>query len=103
MRISDIIRNILDIIDNAEAGNDAPKAIEGGAYQEDDIKRFKQIVDLAGQDQLVGYANHPNEQYATIDAVTINAGTDSMNGTKDPADIRGEHPSLYPGKVYGAN
>jgi hypothetical protein len=24
-----------------------------------------------------------------------------MNGTKDPADIKGEHPSLYPGKVYG--
>jgi len=102
MRISDIIRGILDIIDNAEAGNETPKAVEGGAYQEDDIKRFKQIVDLAGQDTLDGYANQPNEQYASIDAVTVDAGADGMNGTKDPADIRGSTQAIYPGTAYGA-
>ena len=37
-----------------------------------------------------------------IDAVTVDAGADQWQGTKHPADIRGEHPSLYPGTVHGA-
>lgn len=102
MRINDIIRNVLDMIDQVESGGEiiatAPVE-EVGAYQDSDVKRFKQIVDLA---QSTPYTTEPQEAYADIDAVTNNAGADSMNGTKDPADIRGEHPSLYPGTVYGA-
>lgn len=72
---------------------------KGEGYQDNDIKRFRQIVDLANQDTI---STEPKEQYAGIDAVTTNAGADSWQGTKHPADIRGEHPSLYPGTVHGA-
>lgn len=101
MRVTEIIRGILDVIDGAEVKEqpEAPAAEEGGAYKDTDIKRFKQIVDLASTEQ---YSTAPQEAYASIDAVTGDAGADGMNGTKDPADIRGEHPSLYPGTVYGA-
>lgn len=100
MRVTEIIRSILDVIDGAEVQEqpESPADEEGGAYQETDIKRFKQIVDLASTEQ---YSTAPQEAYASIDAVTVDAGADGMNGTKDPADIRGEHPSLYPGTVYG--
>jgi hypothetical protein len=100
MRITELIRDILDIIDGADR-QQPNDSVEDKGYRDLDIKRFKQIVDLADKDEKV-LANEPREQYADIDAVTNNAGADQWQGTKDPADIRGEHPSLYPGKVYGA-
>ncbi len=101
MKITELIRDILNIIDDADRSqpNDSTDA---GAYKDSDIKRFKQIVDLANAESEGTYTNSPNEQYADISAVTVDAGADGMNGTKHPADIKGEHPSLYPGKVYGA-
>lgn len=66
----------------------------------DDIRRFRQIVDLADKQQTE-YPNTPKEEYAGIESVTTAAGG-GMNGAKHPADIRGEHPSLYPGRVHGA-
>jgi Zn-dependent M32 family carboxypeptidase len=65
----------------------------------DDIRRFRQIVDLADKQQTE-YTNTPKEEYAAMDAVTSKAGG-GWQTPKDPADIKGEHPSLYPGKVYG--
>ncbi len=70
------------------------------AVGNDDIRRFRQIVDLANTQQTE-YPNTPKEEYAGIEAVTTAAGG-GMNGAKHPADIRGEHPSLYPGRVHGA-
>jgi len=102
MRITELIRNFLDVIDGIEQ-QQPDDSQEERAYQDSDIKRFRQIVDLADTDSTDGYANEPNEQYAGIDAVTQDAGADQWQGTKHPADIRGEHPSLYPGKVYGDN
>jgi hypothetical protein len=32
--------------------------------------------------------------------VTTDAGG-GVNGPKDPSDIRGEHPSMYPAHQYG--
>ena len=73
---------------------------EEAAVGNDDIRRFRQIVDLADKQQTE-YSNTPKEEYAGIEAVTTAAGG-GMNGAKHPADIRGEHPSLYPGRVHGA-
>ena len=101
MRVQEIIRGILDMIDGVES-HQPVQPVEDMGYSDADIKRFKQIVDLAAADETAEYANEPNEQYADIDAVTVDAGADGMNGTKDPADVRGEHPSLYPGRVHGA-
>jgi hypothetical protein len=69
-------------------------------YAPDDIRRFKQIVDLADNGEPTEYTNTPKEEYAAMDAVTSKAGG-GWQTPKDPADIKGEHPSLYPGKVYG--
>jgi hypothetical protein len=99
MRVSEIIRQVLDVIDQAEA-QQAEQPVEDMGYSEQDIKRFRQIAGLTSTDKQ--YSTEPKEEYADIEAVTNNAGADGMNGTKDPADIRGEHPSLYPGTVHGA-
>lgn len=76
-----------------------PAEQEGGV--QDDIRRFRQIVDLADKGEPTEYSNTPREEYAAIDSVTTAAGG-GMQAPKHPADIRGEQPSIYPGKVYGA-
>ncbi len=70
-------------------------------FAPDDIRRFRQIVDLADQGQETEYSNTPKEEYAGLDSVTTAAGG-GMQAPKHPADIKGEHPSLYPGRVHGA-
>jgi hypothetical protein len=66
----------------------------------DDIRRFKQIVDLADNDGCAPYGNEPKEKYADIDSVTIDAGG-GANGPKNPSDLRGDHISLYPAHQHG--
>ena len=78
-------------------GDPAP---EEEGFAPDDIRRFRQIVDLADKGQQTEYTNTPKEEYAAMDSVTTAAGG-GMQTPKHLADIRGEHPSLYPGKVYG--
>lgn len=104
MRIQDILRGLLDIIDRAEqpqepvvvlgkqaTGQDSPFTRTG---QEDDIRRFKQIVDLA-DDNDKEFSNSPNEKYADVASVTTDAGG-GVNGPKHPADIKGNSVSVYP-------
>ena len=74
---------------------------EEEAFAPDDIRRFRQIVDLADNGEPTEYTNTPKEEYAALDAVTSKAGG-GWQAPKDPADIKGEHPSLYPGRVHGA-
>lgn len=97
MKVTEIIRGILDIIDQVEQGKTSTEqpidAVQG--YGDNDIKRFKQIVDLAGTSEQSGYSNQPNAQYADIDAVTVDAGADSWQGTKNPKDIRGTTTRIY--------
>lgn len=100
MRATEIIRNILDIIDGIDTPSDKIEAnveIQGGT---DELRRFKHIVDLT-QDDEGGWANKPNEKITDIDAVTVDAGG-GVNGPKHPADIRGSTQAMYPGTVYGA-
>lgn len=46
-----------------------------------------------------GFENSPNEQYADIDDVTVNAGG-GMNGPKHPKDIRIKDPTPYENEAY---
>lgn len=105
MRATEIIRDLLDLIDRVEQEQTVEPEVEIEIETPDqaaDDNHFKQIADLAGQPDLhTDFANQPNEKYATIDAVTKNAGG-GVNGPKHPADIKGSTQSLYPGKVYGA-
>lgn len=104
MRVQEIIRGILDMIDHAENTTDIAQPDESTPneqFYDDDVRRFRQIVDLADSGEPTEYSNTPREEYADLDSVTTAAGG-GMQTPKHPADIRGEQPSIYPGKVYGA-
>lgn len=73
MKISDIIRSTLDLID--------PGTVP--------VKKIQVVV------QPVEYANTPGEQIADIDRVL--ADGDDVNKSKHPSDIRSNSVSMYPG------
>lgn len=116
MKITDVIRKVLDVVDQAEAEEQQvqqvikPEEHDGGIEAEvqinfndpaeDEIRRFKQIAGLTPDAARPLIANAPNEKYADIDAVTTLAGG-GLNGPKDPADIKSSTMPMYPGKVYG--
>jgi hypothetical protein len=118
MRAQELIAHFLELIDKQQtadqgieivvpaqdpAGEASPLTkIAPAEPVSDDIRRFRQIVDLVDSGESTEYSNTPKEEYADISAVTTAAGG-GMQTPKHPADIKGEHPSLYPGKVHGAN
>lgn len=105
MKINDIIRSVLDLIDQHEESDAVVPAvanpeeptivvdIQKTSNDDEEIARMKQIAGLltAGPAE---YANEPQESYADVDAVTA-SGTD-LNKSKNPADIRTNAPSMFP-------
>ncbi len=95
MRIQDIIRSVLDILDQADNPTEQPDDTPQG-YCDDDLVRFKQIAGIISEPgDMSVLANSPNEKVADIDAVTVDAGG-GVNGPKHPHDIRVKDPSMYP-------
>jgi hypothetical protein len=103
MRATDLIRNVLDLIDAIDTKPTGTIEITDIPNEPgEQTSRFKQIFQiLSNRDVPTEYSNSPNEVVTDVDSVTTLAGG-GVNGNKHPADIKGEHPSLYPGKVYGA-
>jgi len=93
MRAHEIIRAVLDMIDNispSEQPSDEPIG-----FTDDDLPRIKQIAGLVDQDSDMSVlANRANPQYAGLDAVL--ASGDDVHKSKNPADIRTDAPSMYP-------
>jgi len=83
MRATDIIRMMLDIIDQKEIQQPEPN--------EPVASRFRQIYDVLSKRDNRTVANAPNEVVTSIDAVTTDAGG-GLNGPKHPADIRVKDP-----------
>lgn len=106
MRATEIIRNLLDIIDDIDSDvtntnscgcDDASgDSIILASNDDDELRRFKQILGLIDNNPD-DYANSPDERITDVDSVTVAAGG-GVNGPKHPADIRGEH-----GRLYGDN
>ena len=104
MRATEIIRGVLDLIDQVEcAQQPQPEAtvtvvtpVEEPVQTGVDSNRFKQIFDLLSAEHSQMYNNSPNEAIAGIESVTTHAGG-GLNGPKNPADIRTNAPSMYPG------
>lgn len=100
MRITEIIRGILDIIDSANVGKEIPQPqvtdVADEDFYNDDVRRFRQIVDLADQNQPTEYSNTPKEEYAGLDAVTTAAGG-GPNKPKHIDDIRGNSFRIHGG------
>jgi len=104
MKTTDIIRNILDIIDQCDgdtetAAQQIDPAVMVASTDTDEFARLKQVLDLLSPapETEYRYANTPNEQVSSINSVTVDAGG-GVNGPKHPADIRGEH-----GRLHGGN
>ena len=95
MRVTEILRGLLDLIDQVEQGKPTDIDPQPEGYEEKDIKRFKQIVDVADTDEDSVYANSPSEKIAGIAAVTHDAGADTWQGTKDADDIRGTTTRIH--------
>jgi hypothetical protein len=98
MRAQDIIRTILDVLDKKD--EDVRVDVDTVVPNEpgEQTSRFKQIFHMLSQrNKPTRYSNSPKEGVADIEAVTTLAGG-GVNGSKHPADIRGEH-----GRIYGDN
>ena len=99
MRATDIIRNVLDLIDQidcpepevAVAIDPVAEPVQTGV----DSNRFKQIFDILSAERSQMYDNSPAEVVAGIESVTTHAGG-GLNGPKNPADIKSNSISMYP-------
>lgn len=103
MRATEIIRGVLDLIDQVERGEESKLELSAEPTQTlvstpdsaEEIARYKQIVDLLPSPcEETEFVNTANEKYADIDAV-LASGTDLLK-SKNPSDIRGDHVSMYP-------
>lgn len=99
MRATDIIRNVLDLIDylsNPLPQPDVnPIEIQTGV----DTNRFKQIFDILSSENEQLYSNSPNTAISGIESVTSNAGG-GWNGPKNPADMKADSISMYPNHLH---
>ena len=99
MRATDIIRQVLNMIDsidvNSQQGAVEPEvSVEITAGSDEDLARMKQIAGLLSSGETQ-YSNQPQERIAGIEAVTTDAGG-GVNGPKNPADMRANSVSMYP-------
>jgi hypothetical protein len=98
MRATDIIRNVLDLIDHIDCPEPEVVAItpvEEPVQTGVDSNRFKQIFDILSAERSQMYDNSPNEVVAGLESVTTDAGG-GWNGPKNPADIKSDSVSMYP-------
>jgi hypothetical protein len=110
MRITDIIRGVLDLADMAGAAS-APvtPAVIAVAEPEPQVDSAPEqdliavLQKLSGMEADCGvqtqYANEPSETVAPIGAAF--PGGDDVHARKNPSDIRTNAPSMYPGYQAG--
>jgi hypothetical protein len=98
MRATEIIRGVLDLIDQLECAQQAQEpvaAVIEPIQTGVDTNRFKQIFDMLSAEHAQMYDNSPAEVVAGINSVTTDAGG-GLNGPKNPADIKSNSISMYP-------
>jgi len=92
MRATDIVRQVLDLLDAVEGQHDLkPEAHVHIDQNEEPDDRFKSILAMLDAESFGPLANSPNEVVAPVSAVTTDAGG-GVNGPKHPADIRVKDP-----------
>jgi len=92
MRATDIVRQVLDLLDAVEGEHDLKPDAQVHVHQNaEPDDRFKQILAMLDADSFGPLANSPNEVVADVDSVTTLAGG-GVNGPKHPADIRVKDP-----------
>lgn len=98
MKITDIIRQVLDIVDAAEEQVE-PAMVAEPTAEPDALIRIQQIAGLLPTDDSAEYSNTPQERIAPV-AAAFPAG-DDVHHSKNPADIRTNAPSMFPGFQAG--
>lgn len=92
MRGTDLVRSILDLIDEIDQKQiDSTVNIQ---QNDEPDNRFRQILAMLNADSFGAYANSPNAVVSDVDSVTVLAGG-GVNGPKHPADIRVKDPRGY--------
>ena len=107
MRATDVVRQVLDLLDEIEGPHDLKEPGEQNCgcgqdpcetygTQEPEqgepvASRFKQIFAMLSNPGQGEYSNTPNEIVAPVNSVTTDAGG-GYNGPKTPADIRVKDP-----------
>jgi hypothetical protein len=99
MRATDLIRNVLDLIDQIDGGHSykqsAPELLPTPNADGELVSRFRQIHQvLANRDTATQYSNTPNEIVTDVASVTTDVGG-GPNGIKHPKDIRVKDPRGY--------
>ena len=98
MKITDIIRSVLDLVDSADQPEPQVAVVVGAepdsAQDDAELVRMRQIAGLLGTGDTE-YSNSPEEMTASIDAVL--ASGDDVHRSKHPRDMRSDSVSLYPG------
>jgi hypothetical protein len=94
MKITDIIRGVLDVIDRAEEPEQEPAAALAVQVEPEaelmDMQRLAGILDVEEPE----FANEPNTIVAPVGAA-FPAG-DDVHYSKNPADIRTDSISMFP-------
>ena len=95
MKITDIIRGVLDVIDRAEEPEQTPviAAVELEIEPETELADMRKLAGILGVEEPE-YANAPVEIVAPV-AAAFPAG-DDVHHSKNPADIRTNAPSMFP-------
>jgi hypothetical protein len=114
MRITDIIRDILDLVDGEQNKHpvvsrdddsvdfdldqdgqpDIEIEPEAPNSEHDDVRRFRQLAGIEAHNPDAEYSNEPHPTMTGIEGVTTAAGG-GVNGPKHPADIRVKDPGAY--------
>jgi hypothetical protein len=98
MRATEIIRGVLDLIDQVECAQEVPDQqdpIEGPFAQ-----LFAKLSTEPSEPTSSMYDNSPQPHVQGIEAVTTAVGLGTL-GASSPADIRTNAPSMYPGFQAG--
>jgi hypothetical protein len=94
MRATDIIRGVLDLIDQVDCAQQETQPMPAPV-----VGSFAEIfAQMSAEPQ--GYDNSPDPHVQGIDSVTTNAGG-GLNGPKHPADIRSDSVSMFPAYQAG--
>lgn len=102
MRATEIIRDLLDLIDKIGVADEPAVSVDTVEPKEPaitglDTNRFKHIYTMLDMErsQPQMYSNSPNQTVSDIDSVTVDAGGGWM-GPKNPADLKSDSITLYP-------
>jgi hypothetical protein len=95
MRATDIVRQVLDLLDAVEGEHDLKPEAEVHVHQNDEPDdRFRSILAMLDSESFGPLSNSPNEVVAPVSAVTTDAGG-GVNAPKHPDDIRVKDPRGY--------